>query len=367
MDLSSVKKILIVKPSSLGDIIDSLPVLKALKEIFPQAHISWVVNRQYSDILLGNPYLAQVIPFERKIGFSNFFNGIVNLWFFLSGLRVQKFDLCIDLQGLLRSGLISFFSGAKKTVGFANAREGSVFFYTHKVKVPNPNMHAVERYLLIPEYFRGSQAKLNICDYVAGVCDYLITENEYNFVRFLLNEYNERKEKAHNFHFVIVNPNSKRKIKRWREAYFANLCDRLQMELGLKVVLIGSKEEIKIVSQVEQMMRTKPINLAGKTSLRELANLIKIADLMITNDSGPMHIAAALGTPVIAIFGPTDPNRIGPTGPYAMVGSKKHTVISKSGLLPCIPCYRKTCEHQRCLDLISVEEVILAVKNTLAN
>jgi 3-deoxy-D-manno-octulosonic-acid transferase/heptosyltransferase-1 len=155
--------------------------------------------------------------------------------------------------------------------------------------------------------------------------------------------------------FVAVNPVAFWETKLWGEEKFAELCDRLREELGIGIVLTGG--ESAPLERICRKMRTKAVNLGGRTTLRELACIYREAALLVTTDSGPMHLAAAAGTPVVALFGPTDPARTGPYGPG-------HRIIRKG--LSCSPCFRKRCETPRCMTDISVEEVFTAVKEMLA-
>jgi ADP-heptose:LPS heptosyltransferase len=155
--------------------------------------------------------------------------------------------------------------------------------------------------------------------------------------------------------FVAVNPVAFWETKLWEEKKFAVLADRLREELGIGIVLTGG--ESAPLERICRMMRTKAVNLGGRTTLRELACIYREADLLVTTDSGPMHLAAAVGTPVVALFGPTDPAR---TGPYG----SGNRIVRKG--LSCSPCFRKRCETPRCMTDISVEEVFTAVKEMLA-
>jgi len=156
--------------------------------------------------------------------------------------------------------------------------------------------------------------------------------------------------------FVAVNPVAFWETKLWEEEKFAALCDRIREELGIGVVLTGG--EAGPLDRIRARMKTEAVNLGGQTTLRELAGLYGQAALLITTDSGPMHLAAAVGTPVVALFGPTDPAR---TGPYGA----GHRVIR--GGLSCIPCFRKRCETRDCMRGITVDEVFAAVKELLEN
>ncbi len=328
--MKDYKNILIIKPSSLGDVVHTLPTLKALRNRFPGARLTWVINRELSGLLEGNPYLNEIIPFERR--YTGFYT-------FARGLSMKGFDLVIDLQGLLRSGLIGFLSGAKKRIGFANGREFSPLFYTDAVPVSTMEMHAVDRYLLIAEYLG---AKTEDRDFTIDF------SNEEDWLGRLIKE-KAREQKI----LIAINPSGRWTTKRWPVEKFAALTDLINKKQGASVILIGGAGDIGLAEEVEAKVKTEVINMAGRTTLKQLAALLSKVSLLITNDSGPMHIAATLGTPVIALFGPTDPRR---TGPYG----KGHTIIRKG--IPCSPCFKKRCHSPICMDEISVDEVFKAIE-----
>ena len=322
------KNILLVKPSSLGDVVHTLPLLKDLRMGFPDAHIAWLIKRQYAGILEGNPYLNEIIPWEWK-------------WGLIKRLKESHFDLVIDVQGLFRSGFAAFLSGAHERIGFKNARELSPLFYTKRVSVPAMDIHAVDRYRLITDY-------LGIKQYPPDFT-IIIDEQEKVCVERLLFESGVKDGDI----LVMVNPSSRWQSKRWGTEKFASLCDVLSSEYGVKTVIIGGPEDTSIAYEVKTLMKTAPIITAGSTTIKGLVALLSKAKVLVTNDSGPMHIAAALNVPVVAIFGPTDPGR---TGPYG----KGHIVVRKE--MPCSPCFKKYCRDLLCMESVSVEEVKSAFK-----
>jgi lipopolysaccharide heptosyltransferase I len=323
------KNILIVKPSSLGDVVHTLPLLKDLRMGFPDAHIAWLIKRQYAGILEGNPYLNEIIPWEWD-GFG-----------LIKKLKESRFDLVIDVQGLFRSGFATFLSGAHERIGFKNARELSPLFYTKRVPVPTMDIHAVDRYRLITDY-------LGIKQYPPDFT-IIIDEQEKGYVERLLFESGVKDGDI----LVMVNPSGRWQSKRWGTEKFASLCDVLSSEYGVKTVIIGGPEDISVAYEVKTLMKTAPIITAGSTTIKGLVALLSKAKVLVTNDSGPMHIAAALNVPVVAIFGPTDPGR---TGPYG----KGHIVVRKE--MPCSPCFKKYCRDLLCMESVSVKEVKSAFK-----
>lgn len=336
MDRGRHKKILIIKPSSLGDIVHSLPTLKAVRHLFPKAFISWLVKEEWAGILAGNPYLDEILSFPFTL------KGMPQI---IRSVRERQFDLVLDLQGLLRSSMLGLISGAPIRIGYDNAREGAKIFYTERIKVPSVEIHAVDRYLL----------SVGIDRFVPSASDFYIgfDQADTEYVRGMLN-----RDTTANKPLIAINPLARWRTKLWPLERFGLLADFLTDQLDARVVLIGDDMDRIGGGGPISSTKGKTIDMRGKTSLKQLAALLKEVDLLITNDSGPMHIAAALGTPVVAIFGPTDPKR---TGPYGDM----HRVIR--GDMECSPCFKKRCNKEKhlCMDAISVEMLLEEVSVVL--
>ncbi|MGD0016930.1 MAG: lipopolysaccharide heptosyltransferase II [Verrucomicrobiia bacterium] len=305
-------RILVIKPSSLGDVVHALPAVSLIRRRFPDAHISWLINDSLVSLLKNCPIINQTIAFPR--------HDWAKLPRLARQLRQGRFDLVVDLQGLLRSGLMTWTTRASRRIGLSDAREGARWFYNEVVKVPRA--HAVERYLCAARHLGCGDGP----------------------IEFPLGIASPQREGL-----IAVNPSARWKTKLWGDDKFAELVRHLPRE---RVVLTGSATEREQVEKIAQGCR----NLAGQTDLFELAELYARCAVVITNDSGPMHIAAAVGTPVVAIFGPTDPAL---TGPYG----KQHVVL-RAGI-PCSPCMKDHCTHtprMECMTLVTVEQVLAAVK-----
>ena len=334
---NQIERILLIKPSSLGDIIHGLPVLKALRNKWPDAKISWVVKDAYVDILNGNPLIDELILLIKSSLTTSIFS-------FRKKLRHGSFDLAVDMQGLFRSGLIAFLSGAAVRIGFSNARELASLFYTHKVDAPL-NLHAVDRNLKLA---------------AALGCEVQEIEFPINFNR-------ETEQEALGFlqniqldkgkPLVTFVPGTRWEKKRWPLNSFSLLGDLLIEKMGAGIIVAGSRQENRLIHEIRSAMKN-PSAEAVDFSLTKLTALLSKSDVVVTNDSGPMHIAVAMRTPVVALFGPTDPVR---TGPY----SKKCLIIQRD--LKCIPCFRKQCSQGsfECMESITVEEVFEGVKKIL--
>jgi lipopolysaccharide heptosyltransferase I len=328
------RKILIIKPSSLGDVVHSLPFLNAIRTRFPKAEIHWVIAKGLEGLLEGHPMVNKlwIINKDAWKKIKNVKGTINELKGLFMELKKEKFDLAVDLQGLLRSGILTAATGTPVRVGFKEAREGSKLFYTHKVK-GGRDIHAVDRYLKIADFLG---------------CD--ITDIRFpfplHFKSSIITNYSLPED------YAVIVPGARWKTKVWPSKKFG----KLSSKLPIMTVIVGSKTDINIANEIVALSKGNAISLADKTALKELIEVIRNARFMVSNDSGPMHIAAALGIPVFAIFGPTDPLR---TGPYG----EGHTVIRED--IPCAPCFKRTCSDIKCMNNLSAEKVYEIIKRRL--
>lgn len=326
-----VNRILIVKPSALGDIVHSMPFLYAVKKRFPWARIDWVVAHGLHTFLEGHPMINRlwVIKKDQWKKLSRLRLTLSEINDLRQGLAAQHYDVCIDLSGLFRSGVISGFSKAPVRLGFKQSDEGSPFFYTHKIH-GSMKIHAIDRYLKIAEFM--------------GCC---VDKVKYPFAPH--NRFPEIM-KALPDQYVIICPSAGKPANRWHASKFGALASML----GLPALVIASASESDIATKVVNASKGNAVSIAGKTGLKDLLPVIGKAKYFICNDTGPMHIAAALNVPVFAIFGPANPVR---TGPYGDI----HTVIQKD--LDCSPCYAHTpCSNYRCMEELSVAKVFDHIK-----
>jgi len=335
--------ILIVKLSAIGDVVHTLPSLAALRKLYPKSHITWVVEEASSDIIRGHPYLNRVIISRRKRWIENLkkFHDIKitisEIRLFIKTLRDRKYDLVIDFHGLSKSSMIVILGGGKRKLGYDSMQELSGLFLNEKIP-EDMEKHAVDRYL---DFIRYLGTDIDNPEFYIP-----IEEENRTRVETLL--------KANgidiNEPFVTVNPVAFWDTKLWEDVKFARLCDRIAEDLKQKVVFTGNSGDGRI-KHIQSMMNFPSVNLEGQTTLKDLAYLYKLSVLLVTTDSGPMHIAAAMNAPTVALFGPTDPSR---TGPYG----KGHIVVRKK--MSCSPCFLKQCDTKRCMKEITVEEVFEA-------
>jgi len=337
--------ILIVKLSALGDVIHTLPSLAALRKLYPDAHITWVVEEAAAGLLANHPLLDEVLISRRKAWITDVKAGQVRLaWqeikVFIKNLRRRSYDLVIDFHGLFKSSLLVFLSRGKRKLGYDSWQELSGLFLNEKIP-EDMTKHAVDRYFDFPLYLGAKKEKI----------EFILPQNAdaERKVRRVLENY-----KLEEKNFIAINPIAYWETKLWNNQKFAELADLIQKQLGKKVVFTGSEKSL--LDQITSKMVSHGINLGGQTSLPELAEVYKKAQMVITTDSGPMHLACAVGTPVIALFGPTDPAR---TGPYGL----GHTIVRSN--LPCSPCFLKKCSTTKCMKDITPERMFLLVREKL--
>jgi 3-deoxy-D-manno-octulosonic-acid transferase/heptosyltransferase-1 len=338
--------ILIVKLSAIGDVIHTLPSLAALRKHYPDAHITWVVEEMASDLVMGHPHLDRVLVSRRKGWIGDLRRGRLSDAFkeiksFLSELRARPYDLVIDFHGLLKSAVIVLLSGGNRKLGYESLQEGSGLFYNEKIP-EDMDKHAVDRYL---DFARHLGVHVETPEFMLAIGP----ENETR-VRALLAAGGIDPGDL----FVAVSPQALWETKLWSDQKFAQLSERILQELNVPVVFTGG--DASATEGIQSFMTLPSVDLAGRTTLRDLACLFRQAALLVTTDSGPMHLAAAVETPVVALFGPTDPAR---TGPYG----DGHTVIRME--MPCSPCFFRTCDTKLCMREITVEDVFQAVRKNL--
>ena len=341
-DLRSLRpeRVCILKPSALGDVVNALPVLSALRERWPEAHFSWVINRGLRGLLDGHPDLDEVIPFDRA-SVRPTPRGIAEVARFLRGLRRRRFDLVIDLQGLFRSGLMAAASGAPVRVGRRDAREGSARFLTHQVGPTGPAAHAVD--LLLP-IARAFGAEVDPPRFVLP-----ISEADLRWARSTLADVPRPR--------LVLNLGARWVTKRWPPARFAEVARRAVDRFGAGLVLLGAPEDRPIVAEFGSAARGLSwLDLCAGTTLPQLGALASESDLVLSNDTGPLHLAAAAGARVVGIYTCTTPELNGPYGPKA--------VAVRTGV-GCAGSYVSRCDRLDCMLELGPGRVWAAVRSQL--
>lgn len=303
-------KIALVKLSSLGDVIHALPVARALRRSFPGAHLTWVVEAREYVLLREHPDLDIVLPVDTRLWRRLIRRpaGARQVWAKLGRLhkriRASRFDVTLDLQGLVKSGLLTAYTGAPFRIGFSPGwcREWPNALFTNRHVTPPPHaVHVVEQYL----------ALLGPLGITGGTPEFYVParpEAERRMEEFLGEQGIKRRDLL-----IALNPGAGRENKRWPIDHMRALAERLGAEPGVRLVLLWGPDEIHMARQIRDGLSVKAI-LAPPTDLDELASLLRRCRLMIANDTGPLHLAAALGTPCLGLYGPTSPERNGPYG-----------------------------------------------------
>jgi heptosyltransferase-1 len=326
-NLSSRPRILIVKLSSFGDVLHALPTLEALRDANPLAHITWLVEAAYAPLLSGHE--VWVAPRLRPAEFWSGSNPAA-LRRLLYQLRTRPFDLVVDVQGLLKSAVWVALAKSPRKVGYDRTRELSYLALTERVPPFDPEAHAVWRYLNLARYLGVPPTlprfRLGL-DAAADTSALLLADNDRPL--------------------AVLHPGARWASKLWPPASWASLSEWFHAQ-GFQVAVTGSAADQELAAGIVGQSQARLLNLAGRTSLAQLAGILRQARLAVTTDTGAMHLAAALGTPVAALFGPTAPWRTGPFGPG-------HRVVRLG--LPCSPCFKRQCSDPRCLTDLTPEMI----------
>jgi heptosyltransferase-1 len=316
-------KILILKPSSLGDVIQALPVLRLLKRHLPKSQIYWWLDINLVPLLDGDPDLAGIFPFERK-RWAN-----IHRWpeiaTSLRKMRAMKFDCAIDLQGLSRSAIFAWLANPDVIVGLDNpregAREGARGFYDLTPARCAPNTHAVDRYTAVLPLLN-----------VPITWDFEWLPQRPTGAAAVQKKWSPGKEQ-----WVLLIPGARWQNKLWPVEHFAELVRMMSKNSGLKFAVLGSKDDKELGKTISAAAPSRVVDLTGQTSLHEMIEWLRLSRLVIGNDTGPMHIAAALRKPIVALFGPTDPRSAGPF-------RQLENVLQYTDL-PCVPCLKGHCTY----------------------
>lgn len=349
------KRILIVKPSSLGDVVHTLPLVHALKRAHPSCHIGWIIQKGFTGIIEADSAIDEIIPIfipstsDPSAGRAAFLRATKATVSTFVQLRkkfsVAPYDLVLDLHASFRSGLLGLTNPGGTRIGFADAKELNTRFQDCLV-VPNlERPHAVDKNLLFADYLG--------CSTQPG--DFRVVSSSR--ARDQVRDFLAQTRIPNNGKLVYANPSARWATKFWTIPAWAELADLLARESGATVVFAGSSEDLGYIAQIVELTHEPPVIAAGRLNLAAAVALLEAADVYVGVDSGPMHIAAFVGTPVVALFGPTDPSKVGPYG----LG---HKVIKRDDLA-CLSCRKRSCENRACLEGITAREVYEAVRTVL--
>jgi predicted lipopolysaccharide heptosyltransferase III len=333
------RNVLAIKLRYFGDVLLATPTLHALKAAYPAARLSVLVNRGTEQILRGNPDVDEIVPLDR--------GSIVEQCGFAWQIRRKRFDTVVDLTDGDRAAFLTWISGAAVRIGFNAEQRWTGICYTTVVKA-EAGAHRIERDLaaLTPlgVAIRGRVPQL-----------WLTAEDEAGVER-LVSEVGIPVDRP----WVVIQPAARYWFKAWPPERFAELADRLIDRFGCQVLVGGSSQEVALAETVVKRAKSRLLNIAGRSDIRTLAAVLKRSALFVGNDTGAMHIAAAVGTPVVGLFGPSNPTEWGPRGGPA-------EVIYKG--LDCRICFHPTCRRgeENCMKLITVDEVMAAAVRQMRN
>ncbi len=341
LDRVDARRIALIKPSALGDIVHALPVLTALRVRFPAARITWVVNAAYEPLIRDHPDLTETLPFDRGIFRKALWRSARYAVAFATELRKRQFDLVIDLQGLFRSGLMCLATGATRRVGFTTAREGSRYAYTDKVRSPNPRqMHAVDRNWKMAEALGAGDVPKRFHLPVNSIEAEAVKSELAGLPR----------------PWLAVAVGAKWVTKRWLPGHFAELLRRSQSQFGGTCLFIGTSEDTASSLEVMHGLTGPSRDLTARTTLPRLTALLSLCDAMVGNDTGPLHLAAALGRPCVAPYTCT---RVSLHGPYTSMKGGVETTV------PCGGSYLKTCPDMICMPELTPDRLWPQLAETL--
>ena len=328
-----MNNILVIKLRYIGDVLLATPTVRAIKAARSDVRVTMMVNRGTEDVLSKNPDLDEIVVLDK--------GSLAAQWRLIAGLRRRRFDTVIDLTDGDRSAFLSWISGAPVRIGFNDEHRWRGRCYTEVVQ-PVPGVrHRIDRDLEV----------LKPMSIQAGSNDprLWLTPEEENSADQLLDQLGVQPSQS----MVILQPGARYWFKAWPPERFAELADRLTAQYDCQVLIGGSDQDIDLAQQIRQMAKSSPIIMAGRTTIKQFAAIAKKSALFVGSDSGAMHIASAVGTPVVALFGPSNPAEWGPRGGPVEVLYKG---------LDCRSCFHPTCTRgeENCMRLIAVEEVMSA-------
>lgn len=348
--------ILLIRLSAVGDVVRTLPALTCLRRSFPGAHIAWAVEESSHDILADQPDLDEILVFPRRkllrvlLHPDELASARAAFSSFARSLKEARFDLVIDFQGTFKSGMMAHMTGSARRVGLARgqAREMSYIFYNERVELPTPKMNRVDRALALVAHV-GAKTD----NPVSGIPE---RPADAAYVEGFLDSLRDSGRASGPPAVVFPGTSKVQAYKRYPAKHFARAADLLATSTGVPIVVAWGPGEEEIAGDVVSSMRS-PATLSPSLTLGQLTALIRRARVFIAGDTGPMHIAWTVGTPVVAIYGPTDPELNQPGGPYSTVAYEK---------VFCSPCRNRGCIARTCLDSLDPAKVADAAVTVIA-
>jgi len=333
-----MKKILVVNVNWMGDVIFSIPVFKALKKAYPQAILTCLAVPRVRGILEQSPYVDNILSYDEKGEDRTPWAK----WKLIQRIREQQFDVAFILHRSLTRALLVFLAGIPQRIGYDTKGRG--WLLTKRIRMPQEKLHRCDYYLKIIEEYG-----IKVDD---RICDLQLPEKEVYVMERLLESYGISRDDF----VIVVHVGGNWNLKRWPADYFAMLIRRLVKDYQAKIVIPGTHDDSSLAELISQKSKVNPVILTGQTNLKGLMALMRRANLVISSDSGPIHLASGLGTDVIGLFGPTRHEITGPRGKGKVfilqndVGCNRH------------PCYYLECPDNSCMQSITVDHVLKTIK-----
>lgn len=335
------KRILIVNVNWVGDVLFSTPFIRAVREANPDAYIACLLHPRCKEMLESNPRLNEIMIYDEEGAHKS----LLGKWAIIKELKAKRFDIAFLLHRSFTKALLAYLAGIKERVGYPTKNRGGII--TQAVEEPSEELHKVEYFLNI--------ARASGIDVKDPLYEFFVRDPDRKFIKGLLGKYGVTDKDL----VVVLCPAGNWPPKRWPVENFARLGDELAEKSGAKIVLSASGKDLKLVEEIKSVMAHSPVITAGKTDLKQLGALLERADLVVANDTGPMHMAVAVGAKTIALFGPTSARL---TGPYGKGG---YRVISRNESCE-VPCYDIRCADNTCMSAIKVEDVLNEANEILA-
>ncbi|MFC1754570.1 lipopolysaccharide heptosyltransferase II [Thermoproteota archaeon] len=332
------KRILIVEVNWLGDVLFSTAAIRALKTMYPESFIACLVHKRCKEILMDNPNINEIITLDE----DGRHRGLFGKMRLISCLSRKKFDTVYLFHRSFTRTLICLLSGIRNRIGYVTSKRRLLL--TESIISPAETMHRAGYYLYLI-----MRAVVNDKDMLRS--DFFINDCDKDYIQDLL----KKMEIAKNRKIVVMHPAGNWFPKRWPKEYFAQLADELVKKYDVNIVFSGAQRERPLIDDILKLMHKKAANLSGMMSLKQLGALFQESNLVISADSGPLHIAVAMDSPTVGLFGPTSPEITGPL--------TDRNIITLQKDVGCVtPCYNHDCPDSRCMEKISVQDVLDSIE-----
>jgi len=337
------KKILIINVNWVGDVLFSTPFIRAVREAYQKSYIACLIHPRCIEMLEGNPHLNELIIYDEE-GRHKGFLGKLDL---ISKIRKKRFNTAFILHRSFTKAALAYLAGIDVRIGYPTKHRTRIL--TKSVEEPAEALHKVEYFLNI---LRAVGIKPKHLFY-----EFFINDSDKRYIKDFLEKNGVRNSDM----LIAICPGGNWDMKRWPRENYAKVSDLLQKKHNAKIVIVGAYKDIGLAEDIKLRMNSPPIIACGQTTLKQLGALLERANLVIANDTGPMHIAVSMKAKTISLFGPTSPKI---TGPY---GNGDYKVMISRNEACDLPCYDVTCADNRCMAAISVDEVFSEASKMLTH